>query len=411
MKGTHPRITLLGSNSGNNLGDAAIMSSIFESLTKELPNVEFYVPSTRPSFIDKNYGNKYNARGVNIMPWTLSLRMLGLPTFWCLWKSDAALICDGIIFGKKLFNPAFNFLITLIFVVPFARLVGCKMVCYSCGIGPFPSWISKVFARWVIDGSDLVMMRENDSRKLTEEIGVKKPVELTGDAAFINPVSSPERADELAKKLGIDFATPTLGVNVTRYLDTWLEQNERVSSPESFFQMLSEGIDLARSKAQTPFQVVLFSTHPMDEPFCRDVAARLGGKLVENSTLLSHDIQSLMRKCELFIGMRFHSVVLASAVETPVVGLIYAPKVRGYMRLLNCADYALELGKLTPEILGDKLSQAWNQRKELKARQKPILDELKAGATRAARLIRERYFPERAAPKAAATIMTRAANT
>ena len=74
------------------------------------------------------------------------------------------------------------------------------------------------------------------------------------------------------------------------------------------------------------------------------------------------------------------------------MGLIYAPKVRGYLRLLECEDYSLELASLTPQSLGDKLTEAWNARKELQERQRPIIGDLKEGAEHAADLLCSRYF-------------------
>ncbi|MCB0334287.1 MAG: polysaccharide pyruvyl transferase family protein, partial [Bdellovibrionales bacterium] len=366
MKGSSPRITLLGNNSGRNLGDAAIMSAILDVLSKELPTAEFYVPSIAPQFIDDHYGEQYNVKGINVMPWTGSLRLLGIPTMRCIAKSDIALICDGIIFGKNLWNPAFNFLITLIFLVPWAKLTGCKVVCYSCGIGPFPSFWSRLFARWVINGSDLVIMRENDSKALAEEIGVTKPIEVTGDAAFLNPVSSPERAIEICKEEGISLDRPILGINVTKYIDSWLKPEERISDKSVFLSELAEGLRLFASDEKDPVQFVLFCTQPMDEPFTYELASQIDAKVVHNSKYLSHDIQSVMQRCELLIGMRFHSLVLASAVEAPIVGLIYAPKVRGFMRLLDCEEFGLELGTLSPSILSQTLTKAWNNRQELK---------------------------------------------
>lgn len=392
MKGDHPVITLLGSNSGNNLGDAAIMSSILEHVTKELPNAEFYVPTTKPSFTNKHYRGRYNVKGVDMMPWTGSIRFVGIPTFWCLAKSDVALICDGIIFGKKLWNPFFNWLIALIFVVPFARFVNCKVVIYSCGIGPFKSKISRTFAKWVLNGCDLVIMREHDSKKLAEEIGYTKPVEVTGDAAFINPVSDEARGMVVAKELGVDFSKPTFGINVTKYMDTWLADGERLKDKSSFLKLLADGIKKARTTLNENFQCVAFSTHPMDDQCVLEFAQQLDGIMISNSKYLSHDIQAVMRQCELFMGMRFHSVILASAVEVPIIGLIYAPKVRGYMRLLNCEDYSLELGTLTVDSLSDAIVRGWSERKALQARQKVMIDKLKDGALRAAKLIKSRYF-------------------
>lgn len=394
MKNDHPVITLLGSNSGKNLGDAAIMASILNSLSKEIPNAEFLVPTTNPPFVNDNYGKRYNVKAVDIMPWTLSLRFLGLTTLLALKRSDVALICDGIIFGKKLFNPAFNFLITLVVMVPLARLLGCRTVCYSCGIGPFPGAISRLFAKWTLNSCDLVIMREHDSRRLAEEIGVTKSIEVTGDAAFINEVSSDDRAREIMRERGISEDKPIFGVNVTSYFDAWLSSSERLADRSSFIDMLAAGINSAKQRLGEPFQVVVFSTHPMDEKPAYELAEKTGGKVVANSSYLSHDIMSVMRRAELFIGMRFHSVVLASAVESPILALIYAPKVRGYMRLLGCEEYALELKELTSDRLSERIQNAWPNRQAIKLRQKGIVDELKRGAERAARTVRDRYFPE-----------------
>jgi polysaccharide pyruvyl transferase WcaK-like protein len=392
MKGTHPRITLLGNNSGRNLGDMAIMSSIMESLSKRMPNAEFYVPTIKPEWVRKHYGDRYNVNAVNVMPWTLSLRLLGLPTLICLAKSDVALICDGIIFGKKLFNPAFNYLITLVFLVPLARLLGCKMVCYSTGIGPFQNKISRLFAQWTIQGCDLVMMRERDSEQLTKDIGVTKPVELTGDAAFINPVSDDKVAVSIMRELGLDPEKPTLAINATAYLDTWLNAHERLSDPKGLLKTIAEGVKQAQKQVTETFQPLIVCTHPMDEATCRELAQMCGAKVLTNSTYLSHDIQAVIRRCGILVGMRFHSIVLASSVETPVVGLIYAPKVRGYLKLLQCEEFSLELASLTPHYLAQKLTEAWNARKELQERQRPVIGDLKEGAEHAADLLCSKYF-------------------
>jgi polysaccharide pyruvyl transferase WcaK-like protein len=397
MKGTHPVITLLGNNSGRNLGDAAIMSAIFDSVTKELPNAEFLVPSIAPDFIDKNYSSKFKAKGVDVRPRTLSMRLLGLPTIMALKRSDVALICDGIIFGYKLFSPH-NFLITLIFVVPLARLVGCKVVCFSCGIGPFPTRLSEIFARWVINLCDLVIMRENDSKQLCEEIGVTKPIQVTGDAAFLNYISSDEKAKEILKSEGVDLARPILGLNVTPYLDSWLKASERVSDADSYLNTVAESILEAKKQIKAKNgedpECVLFSCSPMDEKFTHELSTKIDAKVIDNTRFLSHDIQAVMKQCGLLMGMRFHSLVLSSGVGVPIVGLVYAPKVKGYMRYLECPEYAIELNSITPNSLGTTLASAWLEREQLKEKQQQIVRSISAGARKAANQLVERYFSE-----------------
>jgi len=393
MKNKKPNILLLGSNSGNNLGDAAILSGILDSVSKVLPEAEFVVPSHKPKFINENYGKEFNVKGISFNPWTFSIRFLGFTTFKAMKKADIAMICDGIIFGKNIFNPLFNYLNTLVFLVPWAKITNTKLVCYSCGIGPFRSKLERVLAKFLINNCDLVIMRDNDSKKLAQDIGVTKDIHVTGDPAFVNPVNDQKRAIEVMKENNINPEYPILGINVTKYIDGWLGKDEKVEDRENFLNMLSDGINSAKEKINENIQTVLFSTHPMDEGFCRELASKTAGNVIDNSRYLSHDIQAVMRESRLFIGMRFHSVVLSTAVGVPVIALIYAPKVKGMMRLMESGEYGFDLKSLTSENFSEKIISAWNESNELQEKQQKIVRELISGAYNATEIIRDKYFP------------------
>lgn len=393
MKSKAPVVTLLGNNSGRNLGDGAILSSILESLTKNLKDVSFYAPAVFHQWMQKNYENKYNLKAVDVMPWTGSIRLLGIPTIKCFLKSDVALICDGIIFGKKLLNPAFNYLITLFFLAPIAKICKCKLVCFNCGIGPFPSKLSKMMAKFLLNNCDLIMFRENDSRELAKEIGVEKEILLTGDSAFINPVSSDDVAIKILKeKFNIDKETPLFGVNVTSYMDSWLKKDEKIKDKNEFLLMISDSVKEACKNLNQNIKPIIFSTQPMDEEVCNFVAKNCNGIVVDNSNYLSHDIQAIMRRCKILVGMRFHALILASAVKTPIVGLIYAPKVRGYMRHLNSPELSLELAQITKDSLTKTLVYAWENSEKIQKNQQEKIEPLREGAIRATKILKEKYF-------------------
>jgi polysaccharide pyruvyl transferase WcaK-like protein len=373
------RITLLGSNSGNNLGDAAILSATLDSFSAELNNVEFLVPSTRPRFTDSNYGHRYKVKGIDVMPWTGSIRLLGIPTFSALARSDAALICDGIIFGKQILNPLFNFLITLIFIAPWCRLVGCKLICYCCGIGPFHNAFSRWCARWLMNRCDIIALRDQDSVDLARSIGVTTPIQLTSDIAFLNPIESEARALEICQAEEIATDRPLLGINVTKYLDSWLAPSEQLQDKEAFVTQLANSLKQAQQMVSEPFSVVVFSTHPMDEPTVRELARQIKGGVIENSRYLSHDIQSVMSLCDLFIGMRFHSLVLASSAGAPVVGLAYAPKVRSLMKAID-PDRLVELASFTPLSFAQQIADAWEDRRGLRINQQRVIEQFRIEA-------------------------------
>ncbi len=374
------------------MGDAAILSAILAEVTKHLPTAQFYVPTTNPSFINTQYGKRYNVKALDIMPWNGALRFLGLPSLRCLWKSDVALICDGIIFGKRFFNPTFNLLITLAPLAFFAKLFGCKLVCYCVGIGPFPKGHGSAFARYLIQHCDLIMMREAESKATAEALGVTKPIELTGDAAYINPVSSRERALEIAQRHSVDLSKPLLGINVTKYVDMWINEGGETSDADLLIGKIAEGVKQAQSEVQGAFNPVIFCTHPMDIGVGEKLSALLKAPMVSSTEYLSHDLQAVMQLCSLFIGMRFHSLVLSSAVGVPVVGLVYAPKVRGLMRDLQSPELAVELASLTPQTLSHSLVQAWNNRELLQQKQQVVVGEFKKGAQYAATQLVGKFF-------------------
>ena len=401
------RITLLGSNSGRNAGDAAILAAIMDTLTREFDGeVEFDVPTTNPAFVAKEYGDRFNVRPISVMPWTGSVRLLGIPTMRSVARSDVTLITDGIIFDINLFNPLFNFLITLIFIVPWARLWGKKVVCYNVGIGPLDSFWGQVFARWVGNACDLITVRDQDSRGLFRKIGVKKKIHLTADSVFLNWSATPERVSDIVRLAGLEkdiAAGRVLGVNVTRYVDRWLSANEKVASKEEFLPMLAD--TLVQLKVERDISGAIFITHIMDydfgvtlqslieERYRKEKGETWKPALVSNRDYSNHELQGLMARCRLFIGMRVHSLILATRAGTPVLGLVYAPKVRSFLKELQTPDRALELARLTSRGLVASLSEAWDEAGRIRDRQQQMAKELERRAGQAATLLRERYYP------------------
>ena len=128
----------------------------------------------------------------------------------------------------------------------------------------------------------------------------------------------------------------------------------------------------------------------MDEKTVRKMSNLIDAPIIDNSRYLSHDIQAVIRECSLLVGMRFHSLILASAVEVPVVGMIYAPKVRGYLRLLDCEEFGIELKEIMNEDFSSSLHKAWTTRTELKEKQMSIVKTLVSGAHNAAELLAEK---------------------
>ena len=393
-------VLLLGNNSGRNLGDATILSSILSEFSKHTSDTEFLVPSIIPSFIDDNYGERYRVKGINVLPWTGSIRLFGVPTILALFKSDIALICDGIIFGRKLFSPH-NFLITLFFLLPFIKLSRCKLICYLTGIGPFPSKLGEYMARTVMNSCERIIMRDEDSRELAQKIGVTRKIEVAGDAAFLNEISPKERAYEIMKAEGIDRENPIIGFNITSYLDGWLSSGDKLESKAEFVDGYIEAVRLAEAAicANQPeikkISKVVICCSPMELNLCERFAAGIGAKVVSNSKYLSHDIQSVMREMSLMVGMRFHSIILSSSAGVPVLGMIYMPKVKGFFSLIGTPELGIMLKNATAPNLAKAIVDAFNNRRAIGAKQQRAVEKLRGSAAAVTQDLVEVYLADK----------------
>ena len=69
------KITLIGSFSGRNAGDIAILANILDDFAEVRNDIQFLIPTLKPSFVTEHYGH-HNVKPMGMMPWHLSLKAL-----------------------------------------------------------------------------------------------------------------------------------------------------------------------------------------------------------------------------------------------------------------------------------------------------------------------------------------------
>lgn len=376
------RICVLGSNSGRNAGDAAILSSIIRNLWARNPDIRFDVPTTKPDYLYQKFSRE-RVRAVSMMPWTGSVRLLGLPTLYSIARSDAVLITDGIIFDVKLFNPLFNFLILLAFLIPYARLLRKKVVCFLVGIGPLDSYWGRRLGRLVCSRCDRIMARDEETAGLVASLGIEPSrIGVYADAAFINEPAPAKRGADILRHLGFSRSRPIVAVNINSYADRWLSRGEKIDNAEEFKSRLA--LALERIVGELGCQVLLIGTQVMDSAYAGEVMERCGRsesiRNISNADYTPEEIMAVLGHVNVFAGMRLHSIILAAAMGTPCIGLVYAPKVRQHMKLLGFSDFMIELKGFRPQHLIGKVGSMLKE----EAKWREVLEERLAGIKAAA---------------------------
>jgi len=101
------------------------------------------------------------------------------------------------------------------------------------------------------------------------------------------------------------------------------------------------------------YRVVMILTQIMDVAYAHKVLSFMQHKsrvtVIGNDRYTAEEIMGVTGRLRFFAGMRLHSLILATAMNVPSIGLAYAPKVRHFMHLMNAQDSILELADFSPE--------------------------------------------------------------
>lgn len=382
-------ITLLGSSSGRNSGDAALIAAIMDGVDRACGRPLTYdIPTLRPAYVRDHYPNR--TRPVGMMPWNGALRMLGLPTARALLRADAVIIFDAVLFDRALFNPLFNFLSSLYLLLPLASRRGIPIIGYNVGVGPVHTPAGRRMLKAVAERMAFITVRDQDSLDLLTDVGVENPrIRLAADAALNAPSWSPAQVEPIFRAAGIDPAQPKLGINVNRYLDTWASAGRVSMGREAFLDVYAKAlVDFYR---EVPVPMVFVMTQHHDFEITADLRRRLPATirtaLIDNRLLDHAAIKGVLRHLDLLCGMRLHSLILASSELTPIAGITYQPKVGYYLRELGLDDRTLSFDDFTSEKLCRHMLRCWKDRAELSAVLKRRIPVLQAKASGSADLV------------------------
>ncbi len=389
-------VCLLGSSSGRNAGDAALIGAIMHDLDEALRvPLRFEVPTTNPKYLRKYYSN-HDVKPIPIMPWNASIRVLGWTTYRAIQRADIVLIFDAILFDRSLLNPLFNFMSPLYLMLPRARKRGVKMGMYDVGVGPVSSDLGKRMLRTLVDQMDFVTVRDEGSIDVLKEAGAyKEDVIMAADAAVNAPYSSAGEVASQFDKQDVDGSKEFIAINVNPYLDSWAGATSAGLDKSSFLTAYAAALRKVWETTQVPY--LLVCTQHMDVDISSELQDRLDPEMCigrfSNRYCGHQDIKGALGRASLTVGMRLHSIILSASMRVPVVGLAYQPKVKFFLESNGLDDYCLHFNEFSADNLASIILRAWNERDQIRAHLERRVPELKAAARLPAELVQKLLEP------------------
>ena len=383
-------VTLLGSSSGRNAGDAALMAAIMDDVDGACGRrLTYEIPTIAPPYIRRFYPN--DARPLGMMPWQLSIKMLGLPTLRSVMRTDLTIIFDAILFDRSLYNPLFNFLSTLYLLLPHAARRGKRIIGYDIGVGPVHTPAGRRMLKTVGQTMLWATARDQESMDLLQDVGIPMDhIRLTADAALNAPAAGDAEAEAVLRAAGLDPAQELLGININKYLDTWASAGRVSMGREAFLRIFTEALDRVTQETRAPLAFVTTQYHDVE------ITSELMGRLRPGTrmglvTNLEHGhvvTKGVLRRLAFLCGMRLHACIMATSERTPTYGITYQPKVAFYFNSsLKRPAWSLSFDDFTAERLAAHILEGWHNRAAIRAHLDQVMPGLKAQAASASSLV------------------------
>ena len=302
-------VLICGAYGKGNRGDNAILSAIVDQLEHIDPDLPITVLSRDPK----------ETRACASVPAIYTFRF---PKIRRTLKKTKLYISGGGTLMQDATST--RSLLYYLYSIRQATKAGCKVMLYGCGIGPIHREknrrrTAKVLNRY----ADMICVRDHYSLEFLKELGVTKPrIHLTADPALL---ISAEDINYL-HMCGLDPAA-SYALFSLRPWDGYREE------------------DLIRAVEHT------YKTHGLIPVlYCMEpgrdlaVAKSLSGKLSCPYKILEagengDQIVCLVKRMSLVVSMRLHTLIFAAGQGVPLVGLVYDPKVSGFLNDLGQKRY------------------------------------------------------------------------
>ncbi|MBR5218494.1 MAG: polysaccharide pyruvyl transferase CsaB [Clostridia bacterium] len=351
----------------NNSGDDALLFAICENLKRVIPDIRLLVLSAKPAETEKIYRVDAKRR-FNILSVCLALRKSKM-----LINGGGSLIQDATS-SKSLWY--------YLFVMNEAKRRGLKVYIYANGIGPIKDKNKKLAAK-AIEKADMITLRDENSVDELAQMNIQnKNVLVTADPAITLKGVGREQAFELLSANGIPCDKEFLAISVRQ----WAKSDRQLE------EKLASAIDeIAEKYSLTPLFI------PMKLQTDYKSSALVASLMKTPSYILDSDysvdeIMGIVGEAELVISMRLHTLIYAAGNATPVVGVVYDPKVQGFMEYIGqnrCVD-ADNLSKEQLIAHVDDIMQNRDEiKKELTIKANELADKAMKNAVLAAELLRE----------------------
>jgi polysaccharide pyruvyl transferase CsaB len=346
----HPRIVLHGGYGKRNLGDDAILEVLLSQVRQVFPSAHITVVCHGPAEVRA----RHQVTAYHFAAWQ---------TLRAIVQADVYIIGGGGIVNRvniysgfrrlRILDPKGKFLFV---AAALAKLCGARVDFHAIGATSFPDPVVRWLARFVLNRSDALTVRDQRSQDILRSAGVRVPIPVILDPVTQLEPASPESARQMLAEEGISLDRLKVGINFRYVAEPDIDNANTIREVAQL-----AGYLLDQYNAQVIF--LPFGRHPTkkvenDLAFALEVANQLqhrrGFHILEKECS-PVEMKALLGQMDLCILERLHAVILAAPMRVPIISVIYDHKVAAFADMAGLGDSQIPLREFSFESAREEI--------------------------------------------------------
>lgn len=324
-------VTICGFYGNFNLGDEAMLAGMLKLFASCREDLKFTVVSRNPADTER----RFHVSAIYPRSKRVWLSLLRNKYF--------------VLGGGDLLRDSIEKPIAKTWLEPLqkAQMLKCRTIVLGVSVGEVWRPETKQLIRKTLNNVDLIAVRDNSSKLKLEEIGVDKQIHIMSDLALSDiPVPRTRGVYDGSRPVDIGISVRHLR---GRGLSTKTVKEDSIS--KEIAQIVDSIVDTYDANIHfLPFRTYKDSFHPVDDDYVCALEAIRYSKYANTCKVHRYfdslkDLKSTIASLDLVIGMRLHSLILASGLGVPIIAAEYDFKVKGFMNEIEQGHLSIPLSE------------------------------------------------------------------
>ncbi|WDV46931.1 polysaccharide pyruvyl transferase CsaB [Clostridiaceae bacterium M8S5] len=225
--------------------------------------------------------------------------------------------------------------------IELAYLHEVPVMLYAVGVGPFFNRKSTLNVKTLLNWADVVTVRDEESKKIVEEINPHVKAILTSDPA-VNYLSKNQPKNKASRRY--------FGVCLREWFFKKYQRGALIKS-------MARAIDYTINKYNINVVIFSFCKNHNDLKLLQELKNNIKNKdhvFVENKVTMKEAIITI-QNMDFVIGMRLHSLLMAASIGKPIIALSYDRKIENFMNQIGQNNLTIPIDDLNINEIKNKV--------------------------------------------------------